>query len=666
MGVVPLWDNVWHRRGGKMAQVNLDNALESGRDAVRRHAWREAFDFLTAADKAGGLNAADLEGLAEAAWWNGQVDRCISARERAFALRLEAGEPRRAALVALDLAKDNTFRPAIGAAWFSQAQRLLQDEPVGIEHGYLGRREWVKAHNAGNYQRALEIAQQTHEIGTRFGNRDLMALALHDQGLTLVAQGEFGEGMALLDQATVAALSGEVRPLTTGTIYCNTISTCEEIADYKRASDWTDAARRWCERQTIRGFPGMCRVHRASVIRLTGAWQEAEREARDAYDEVRDFRQDYAAEALYQIGEIRLNRGDLVEAGIAFRQAHDLGRQENPGLALLHLAEGDVGAAAAAIKRGLAAETQPAPRARLLPAQVMIALAAGDRDTASAAAAELGSISATYTTPAMRAHAHYARAAVALAEGDPDSAVRDFCEALALWRQVEAPYEEALTRAALGSAYQKGGDPEGAVLELRAAHATFARLGAVLDERHVAQLLADVGQLPSQPVAGDPATRTFMFTDIVKSTALVEAMGDEAWNEVLRWHDETLRGLIARHAGEEISHSGDGVFASFVQPERAIECAVQVQRTLADHRRTHGFAPQVRIGVHQASATRVGLDYRGKGVHEAARIAAEARGGEVLASWHTAQPCKFALSEPREVSLKGIAEPVQVVSISWR
>ena len=651
-----------------MAQVNLDKALEDGREAVGRHAWKEAFELLTAADQAGSLKAPDLEGLAEAAWWSGRMDPCISARERAFALRLEAGEPRLAALVALDLGKDHSNRNAgaVGAAWVNRAQRLLQDEPLGVEHGYLSRREWVQANNSGNHARALELAQQTLEIGTRFGNADLMALGLQDQGQTLVAQGQFSEGMALLDQATVAALSGELRPITTGIIYCNTISACEEMADYKRASDWTDAARRWCERQTIAGFPGMCRVHRASVIRLTGAWQEAEREARNAYDEVRDFNVSYAAEALYQIGEIRLNRGDLVEAGDAFRQAHDLGREPSPGLALLRLAEGNVGGAAAAIKRGLAAEIQPLSRARLLPAQVTIALAAGDLATASAAAAELASISATYATPALRAHAQYARAAVALAQGNAESAVRDFCEALALWREIGAPYEEALTRAALGAAYQAGGDPEGAALELRAAYATFARLGAVLDERRVGQLLAETGLLPVQPAAGDPVTRTFMFTDIVKSTALLEAMGDEAWNEVLGWHDQTLRGVIARHSGEEINHSGDGVFASFAQPERAIECALQIQRTLADHRRTHGFAPQVRIGVHQAAASRVGLDYHGKGVHEAARIAGEAKGGEVLASWHTAQPCNFALSEPREVSLKGIAQPVQVVSVSWR
>src|SRR6202022_2568522 len=117
---------------GNMAQVNLDNALESGREALRRHAWREAFELLTAADQAGGgLTAEDLEGLAEAAWWNARVDLSIGARERAFALRLEAGEPRKAALVAMDLARDNSGRAAaVAAAWLSQAERLLQDEPV--------------------------------------------------------------------------------------------------------------------------------------------------------------------------------------------------------------------------------------------------------------------------------------------------------------------------------------------------------------------------------------------------------------------------------------------------------------------------------------------------------------------------------------------------------
>jgi class 3 adenylate cyclase len=654
---------------GRMAQVNLDNALDNGREAVHRHAWREAFELLTAADKGTALNADDLDGLAEAAWWSGHALECISARERAFALYLEAGLPRQAALLALALAKGQYEQraAAVGMAWLNRAQRLLQDEQVGIEHGYLWRLQAVIAIEVDqDYERALVLAAQTLEIGTRVGDHDLMALALQDQGRALVARGQVSEGMPLLDESAVAALSGELRPLTTGIIYCNLISVCEGMADYKRAREWTDAAGRWCERTSISAFPGLCRVHRAEITRLRGAWQQAEVEARSAFEELRGFMVSNAAEALYVIGETRLCRGDLAEAKDAFSQAHELGREPNPGLALLRLAEGNVGAAATAIKRGLAAQRQPLDRARLLPAQVTIALAAGDHATAAAAAAELESTASTYATTALKARALSARAGVTLVEGNPESAVRDFCTALVLWREIEAPYEEAQTRVGLAAAYQAGGDPEGGVLELHAAHGTFARLGAALDERHVAQLLVDAGETSAQPATGDPITRTFMFTDIVKSTALVEAMGDEAWNEVLRWHDQTLRGLIARHAGEEVNHSGDGVFASFAQPERAIECAVQIQRMLAEHRHTHGFAPQVRIGVHQAAATRVGLDYQGKGVHEAARIAAEAQGGEVLASWHTAQPCNFMLSEPREVSLKGIAQPVQVVSVSWR
>ena len=662
-----LWDNVWHRRDGIMGQVDFDTELAAGREAVARYAWREAYEQLTAADHAGKLDADDLEGLAEAAWWNGRADQCISARERAFALHLEAGRPRRAALDALALAKDQfgLRASAIGSAWLSRAQRLLADEPVGVEHGYLARLQAVIAlEGEADYDRTLELARQTLEIGTRFGERDLIALALQDQGRALVAKGQVKEGMALLDEATVAALSGELKPFTTGAIYCNLIGVCEQTADFRRAGEWTQAARRWCERLAIAGFPGMCRVHRAEVIRLRGSWQEAELEARNAFEELRDFNVEYAAEAQYLIGESRLDRGDLAESRAAFRQAHELGRDPNPGLALLHLAEGKVDAAVTAIRRGLASEHRPLYRGRLLPAQVVIALAAGDLATAKTASRELQKAADTYGTSALKARALSARGAVAAADGDLEAAVQMLCEALTLWREVEAPYEEAKTRVALASAYQAGGDSEGAVLELRAAQTTFARLGAVLDERHVSELLAATGDTSAQPAAA--ASRTFMFSDIVKSTELVAAMGDEAWNEVLRWHDQALRGLFAQHGGEEIDHAGDGFFVSFEKAEQAIECAVQIQRTLADHRRNHGFAPQVRVGLHQTAATKVGLAYRGKGVHEAARIAAAAQGGEVLASWHTAKPCKFAVSEPREVSLKGIAEPVQVVSISWR
>ncbi|HVH65261.1 MAG TPA: adenylate/guanylate cyclase domain-containing protein [Candidatus Acidoferrum sp.] len=653
-----------------MAQVNLDSALSEGREAIGRHAWKEAFELLSAADQAGTLEADDLERLAQAAWWNGRAGECIKARERAYTQYLDTDRPRQAALTALALSKDQfgLGASAVGRAWLNRAQRLLQDQAPGVEHGYLARLQAVLAlEGEGDYDRALELARQVLDIGTRFRERDLIALALHDQGRTLVAKGQVKEGMALLDEATVAALSGELQPLSTGIIYCNLIGVCEQTADFQRAAEWTEAARRWCERMAIAGFPGMCRVHRAEVIRLRGGWQEAEIEAKRAYDELRDFNVGYSAEAQYLIGETRLRRGDIAEAKEAFAQAHELGRDPNPGLALLQLAEGKINAASAGIRRSLTAERRPLNRARLLPAQVTIASTAGDRPTTEAATRELSELAMTYDTPALKAQAQVAEGVVSLMTGDTESAVRNFCEALSLWRQLEAPYEEAQTRVLLGCAYRAGGDTDGAILEVKAARAAFSRLGAVIDERSVAHLLAELGDTTEdRPSATEAATRTFLFTDIVRSTALVEAMGDEAWNEVLRWHDHTLHRLIAQHGGEEIKRLGDGIFAGFAQPDQAIECAVQIQRTLADHRRQHGFAPQVRIGVHRALATRVGLDYRGMGVHQAARIAGIAQGGEIVTSWQTAQPCKFAVSEPREVALKGVTEPVQVVTISWR
>ena len=161
--------------------------------------------------------------------------------------------------------------------------------------------------------------------------------------------------------------------------------------------------------------------------------------------------------------------------------------------------------------------------------------------------------------------------------------------------------------------------------------------------------------------------KTFMFTDIVGSTALVEAIGDEAWTNLLRWHDETLRALFAGHHGQEVVSTGDGFFVGFDSPEAALGCAAAIQRTLADHRRQHGFAPQVRIGVHASEAAQVGKNYRGMGVHEASRIAALAGAGEILASRETvSSQTTFPVSEARTVTVKGLSEPIQVVAIDWR
>jgi len=159
-----------------------------------------------------------------------------------------------------------------------------------------------------------------------------------------------------------------------------------------------------------------------------------------------------------------------------------------------------------------------------------------------------------------------------------------------------------------------------------------------------------------------------MFTDVVKSTPLVEAIGDEAWADVVRWHDQTLRSLFATQDGEEADHAGDGFLVAFNDPTAALECAVAIQRALAEHRHTHGFAPQVRIGIHSSQAVQERGKYKGKGVHEAARIGALAEGGEIVVSGDTlaGSPPRFPAISPRTVTLKGISQPVTLYSLDWR
>jgi class 3 adenylate cyclase len=160
--------------------------------------------------------------------------------------------------------------------------------------------------------------------------------------------------------------------------------------------------------------------------------------------------------------------------------------------------------------------------------------------------------------------------------------------------------------------------------------------------------------------------KTFMFTDIERSTNLVEALGDEAWQALLRWHDETLRSQFAEHKGDEVVATGDGFFVGFDSPDEALACAVAIQRQLDEHRRMHGFAPKVRIGVHATGATQLGRNYSGKGVHEASRIAGLANGGEIVASKETAAGSRFPVSEPQTVTLRGTSEPVDIVTVEWR
>ena len=647
---------------------STDERLAAGRDALARHAWHEAFEQLQAADATRALAPDDLERLAEAAIWVGRLDDAIAVRNRAHTAYLERGQQRRAGFTALLLAHDHFAKgqTTLANGWLRRAERLLESERNSLEYAHLLRARGLVAKNLDE---ALAHARAAHDLATRLGDRDLTALQLQEVGRLLIAKGEMADGFALLEEATVIAVSGELGPLATGDIYCNAIDVCRRLADYGRASEWTEAARQWCDRQGILGFPGVCRVHRAGIMRLRGALADAAREASNACDELRPYHVGATAEAFYELGEIRLRLGELPAAEEAFRQAHELGRDPQPGLALLRLADGKIGAARTAIRSALADESRDRlSRSQLLPAQVEIALAAGDHESARAAVDDLERIAAVYGTPALEATALCARGRLQLATRDDAGAQRSLRAACRRWHELDAPYETARARMVLAAAYRAAGDVETAALEIAAARTAFERLGAVLDVTRAVHAEAELATSRAGEQAYRSETRTFMFTDIVRSTQLVEAIGDEAWADLVRWHDEALRALFAAHGGEEIDHAGDGFFVAFAAARAALDCSVAIQRALFEHRRQHGFAPQVRIGLHAAESQRHGGVYRGKGVHVAARIAALATAGEILASQDTAAgaPPTVTLSTPRVVTLKGVSEPLAVVTVGWR
>jgi len=645
-----------------------DTTLQEAREAFERHSWRAAFDSFLQADAAAPLAPEDLERLGEAAWWTGRLADVIAAVERAYSGYLAAGQRSDAARAALRLAAELGHRHehAVSTGWLRRAERLLADEPESRAQADLSRAHFNHALKRAEFDAALDHARRTYAIGERLGDADLMAMGLHDQGQVLVARGEVDEGMALIDEATVAAVNGELGAFATAIVYCNTINACRDLADYGRAGEWTDAAKRWCERQAIAGFPGMCRVRRAEIVRLRGAWPEAEQQARLATSELSGFYLDYAAEGFYQLGEIRLRVGDLAAAEEYFRQAREVGRDPQPGLALLRLAEGRAEAGAGMLRRALEDEGSPdrLGRARLLPAQVELAVAVADLETAHRAAAELEGIAETFGSPALVASADWAQGILLLAAGDHRAAATRASRARKLWQEVDVPYEVARSRVLLGRALGAAGEGESATVELEAALAIFERLGAEPDATATRRLLGP-GEARVQPL--QHVQTTFMFTDVVGSTQLIEAIGDEAWENLLRWHDEALRRVIEEHGGDVVKHTGDGFLVVFGAADAALAAAQAIQRALAEHRREHGFAPQVRVGVHAASGLRHGRDFSGAGVHAAARIAALAGEGEILASSETlaAATHRYVVSDRRSLKLKGISRDVTVATIDW-
>ena len=473
--------------------MTVVDALERGRASYARRAWEDARASLARADRASPLGADDLELLATSAFMVGLMDDFLSVLERAHHAHADGGEPLRAVRCAFYLGVNLALRGDMGhaAGWFGRGQRLVEREGRDcVESGYLLMPVAMQNEAAGNYEAAFAAATAAAEAGERFGDVDLLSLAVHTQGLALIRQGQVVEGLALLDQAMLAASAGELSPIVTGVVYCGVIAGCEEAYEVRRAREWTDALSRWCEQQPqLVAFSGRCHAHRSEIMQLDGAWREALEEARRARERAeRAMNPSAVGHALYQQGEIQRLQGDFVAAEAAYRESNRYGREPQPGLALLRLAQGDGETAAAAIRRALGETTEPLKRARLLPAAVEIMLTVGDRSEARRASDELAEVSTLYDSVMLRAIVEHVQGAVELAEGDARAALVSLRGARQAWQELGAPYEAARTRVLLGQACRALGDDDTATLELEAAGAAFAGLGAVPDAAVVASL----------------------------------------------------------------------------------------------------------------------------------------------------------------------------------
>jgi DNA-binding NarL/FixJ family response regulator len=439
------------------------------------------------------MDADDAYARAETEWWHGHIDRAVVAYAEAYRAYLGEARPARAAAAAMALAGSLFLRGdnVVGSGWLSRAQRLVVDLPGSVEHGQMMyMMEVAAALDGPHLDVVVSRARQVQDVGRGHAEPNLVAMGILGEGRALVRQGLVREGMALLDEAMLAALSGELHPGVAGNIYCELMSACHELADIRRMREWTQATSEWCERLPPAVlFTGICRVHRSQVFTVLGAWGQAEREASQVCADLVGIHVASLAEAHYAVGDIRRLRGDLTGAEEAFATAHGLGRDPQPGLALLRLAQGRIEPASASIHAALHAQIHNRlVRARLCAVQVEIALAAGDLQSARKASEELDETAAAFATSGLDAAACQARGAVLLAGGNTAEALPVLRTACQQWHALDAPYDCARVRELLAEAYTALGDADGAARELGTAAAVFDRLGAPVDAKRVAQL----------------------------------------------------------------------------------------------------------------------------------------------------------------------------------
>lgn len=477
--------------------------------------WHRRRAELLATDADEPLSAAAWNDLAEAHFWADELIESLDARRQAYRLAAAADDHPLAGRVAWRLFYEHFLvgEDSVAHGWLARCRHHATTAGDGALEAWLAIAEGDIALRRGDVEHGLELAADALAVGRAAADADVTAMALQVTGRARIEAGDRRQGLGDLDEAMVAVINDELDPLFTGWIFCNVIATCYSLGDLRRATEWSDAAMRWCSAlRDGRLYRGLCRVYAAELACLRGEWEAAEAGAAQAIDELMTHDARYAGEAVYLRGDLLRLRGRGDEAEAAFTEAHRLGRVPQPGLALLRLAEGRTSEAGAAIRSAVASGPgAPLPRARLLGAALDIFLRQGRLEDADRVVDELGSLRDS-DAPFFEAFHAAAVGRLAAARGEVGEGLRHLRLACETLRGLGFRYDMACGQLELAILAADSGDNDTARMEFAAALAGFESLGAHQDAERAR---AAASSLPSDH-ASDSGPLTERELDVLR------------------------------------------------------------------------------------------------------------------------------------------------------
>lgn len=454
----------------------VENLLHDARTAHARRDWRAAYDAFAQADGIGPMSLGDLDAYVNSAWRLGHVREAVRLAERVYG-QLVRSDPAAASMKALEIGLEWLTRGDVNIAngWMNRARRLLAGSPPGPTHGYLVYLEALAAHAGRDTAELNRLAQHMQTICDPLDDPSLTSLCLITQALAAFHGGHVADGYALVDEAILTLLTGEVRAEWAGDIYCVVLNLCHKLADQPRMRSWTDAMQRWCDVDGSTTYYRVCDVHRLQLAAADDDYRQLEDQLFLASAALEGVNAWVGAEGFYQLGEVRRLRGDSDGALAAFAKARSLGADPQPGEALLRCRMGETEAAWAGLRVAMAG-VGTFERMQMLRPAIEIALARGAFDEAEQHCRELEDGANAFGTPGYRAWAAHARGAILVRRGAYTEALRSLQAALGDYRTQRSRYETAEVYEWMALAHRGNGEDDTAAADLAIADSIYEQL----------------------------------------------------------------------------------------------------------------------------------------------------------------------------------------------